>query len=128
MAGRRANATINIHKLLAEAFLPKTIIIFCFLITGLDTGIDKGSIQWITHIITSTDSHRPFIASVFSIQALMILKLFKIGQAVLVVPASRTIGFPFVIIMGIATHIDHAVNRGGTTHNLSPRTVHAPII
>ena len=79
MAGRRANATINIHKLLAEAFLPKTIIIFCFLITGLDTGIDKGSIQWIAHIITSTDSHRPFIASVFSIQALMILKLFKIG-------------------------------------------------
>ena len=111
MAGRGTNTSINIHKLLTETLLPITIVILSLGITRLNPSINKGAIQRIAHIITTTNRYRTITTCVVIGNAMMRLELFKIRQTILIIPTAGAMGFPFIIIMGITAHVDHAINR-----------------
>ena len=128
MTGGGTNTSVDIHKLLTKTLLSITIVIFGLDIARFNTSINKGTVQWIAHIITGTNSYRSFTAGVLTGDSFMSLQFFKIRQAILIIPTTGTMGFPLIIIMGIAPHIDHAINRRSPTHHLTSRAIHYAII
>ncbi|MCY1523107.1 hypothetical protein D9M68_579920 [compost metagenome] len=69
--------------------------------------------------------HPPFAAGAvqFADAAEMVLHAVEQRQQLLPAPARIALGHPLVVVAGLATHIDHAVDRGAATEHLAARVL-----
>ena len=106
-----ANATVNGHALLPKTFLLIAVVIRGERIAGFLARIDKRLIQGVqSHVVTATNPNRT-IATAVTISAMMpSFKSFVVRQTGSVVPAHRTLCFPFINIAGMPAHESHAID------------------
>src|SRR5690606_12916894 len=109
--GRPATTVVDrlLHR--AKALLFLAIIVFRNLETGLLSGFHKGVEQRIV-ASAALDIERAIGAAPAFLTALRILHPFEIGQHIGIGPAARAAFRPIIVILGVAAHIDHAVDRG----------------
>ena len=60
--------------------------------------------------------------------ARIVLGALEVGQHRVVVPALAAALAPFVVVGGVAAHIDHAVDRAGAAQHLAARLVHDAVV
>src|SRR4029453_12181858 len=60
--------------------------------------------------------------------ALLVLGALEVGQDRIVVPALAAPLAPFIVVVGVAAHIDHAVDRAGAAQDLAARLVHDAVV
>ena len=79
-------------------------------------------------VATVLDVQRAVLPVVTTTEPSVALGLAEVGQAVAIAPAPGPEAFPLVEVVGVAAHVDEAVDRGGAAEDLAPRAVHAPAV
>ena len=74
------------------------------------------------------DLERPAGAVELVAAADIVLGLLEVGQHRIVVPALAAALAPFVVVGGVAAHVDHAVDRAGAAQHLAARLVHDAVV
>ena len=74
-----ANTSFNRHIHLRHAFLPITIVVFSYSISGFITSIDKSLIEGVFHSIAVTGMQRTTASSIIILPVGAILRLLVVG-------------------------------------------------
>ena len=98
----------------AKAFLLLAVVILGHLVPGLRPSLHKGVKQRVRARPTA-DMQRPVLSAPCRIPAMAVLvprlHAFVIGQHVGIAPALRAAFLPMIEVLGMAAHIDHAIDR-----------------
>ncbi|MND38723.1 hypothetical protein D3C80_294320 [compost metagenome] len=104
----------------AEAFLLLTIIVFCHFKARLMTCIYEGFEQRIVASAT-LNMQRTIRSAPAVLSAMRVFHSLEIGQHIGIGPAARATLRPVIVIAGMATHIDHAVDRRRAANHFATR-------
>ena len=120
---RPAAGVVDRGLIVADAFLGGAVEIGVFRYTGLDRGVVHGLGEcrlprMVLHL------ERPAGTVEVAAAARVVLRTLEVGQHRVVVPAFAAALAPFVVIGGVAAHVDHAVDRAGAAQHLAARLIH----
>ncbi|ENN86115.1 hypothetical protein RHSP_32539 [Rhizobium freirei PRF 81] len=111
----------------AEAFLLAAVVILCRLEACLLAGLDEGVEQRVADVAPA-HMQRAVGAAPSLFAAMRMLHPLEVGQHIGIGPALGAEFFPAIEVLGMAAHIDHAVDRGGAADHLAARRGDAAVI
>ena len=110
MTRRGPLTPIHGHVHLTEAFLLKPVVVSRLGIARLNPCVNKRAVQRIqSHIVSRADRQRAVLPAIRIPSAIPGLCTLVIRQAAGVIPPARASGIPLIDVLGVATHIHHAV-------------------
>ncbi len=126
---RRARTVpvVDIHVETTETFLLESVHIARDGIPGLASRTKKGLVQRIERFL-APHAHRAISTAIFIGPLSPRLHSLEVRQHARVGPALRALGFPALVIMGIAAQVYHAIDQRGATEPDAARMIdHAAV-
>ena len=110
--GGAAHAVAHRHVHAPEAFLTKAVVVFRIPVPRFLTGLDKGPVQRVLHVVAVAGGQRPVGAAIVIAAVDTAFRPLEVRQHIRIAPTFGTHRFPLGEITGATAHIHHPVDRG----------------